>query len=380
MRFHVPWSNEDLYNLVSLRETSSPKTVLSKSLHRGMRLKLHRPPPLDEPTEEPLYPSLELFLDPQSSYILYIDASPLDMLSQLIRYYVFLLPTFLFTVLCISFSLQVNEPRLRIYQTMLAWQFHLPIACLIAVIYRISILCFPRSHFVVNLYDNGYYFFFLPLILYAVALSIWALIALIVDNLIFELFRPIAHPLIHYIHHELTSRVKYSRWIQSILLMLPLLATMMFGGSNGHITLFFLAVLHTIWRGTINQRLREILNTLLFFHGLLVVLNLSGFIVHVRSVLIQGLLPLYVIMSDPSFVSAICSISAFYCRFLLDRFRARSFWRIQLFLYRYSQMVLIILALVSQVYCSYMMDRLWIFICFVFIHAAILFFIPLHRE
>ena len=380
MRFHVPWSNEDLYNLVSLREPSSPKTVLSKSLHRQMRLKLHRPPPLDEPTEDPLYPSLELFLDPELSYTLYIDASVLDILSQLIRYYVFLLPTFLFSVLCVSFSLQVNEPRLRTYQTMLAWQFHLPIACVIAIIYRLSILFIPRSQFAVNLYDNGYYFFFLPLILYAVALGLWALIALIVDNFLFELFRPIAHPLILYIHQELTGRVKHSRWIQSILLMLPLLATTIFGGSNGHITLFFLAVLHTIWRGTINQRLREILNTLLFFHGLLVVLNLTGFIVHIRSVLIQGLLPLYVIMADPSFLSAICSISAFYCRFLSDGFRGRAFWRIQIFLYRYAQMILIVLALISQVYCSYMMDRLWIFICLVSIHAAIVFFVPLHRE
>ena len=156
-----------------------------------MRLKLHQPRLFDESTDEPSYPSFELFLDPQSSYTLYIDSSLLDMLTQLIRYYIFL-----FTVFCVSSSLQVNDPllRLRIHETTLAWQFHLPIACLLTIIYRLSIFCFPQSHFVVNMYDNGYYFFVLPLILYALALSLWAWITLIVDNLIFERGRPILHP------------------------------------------------------------------------------------------------------------------------------------------------------------------------------------------
>ena len=78
------------------------------------------------------------------------------------------------------------------------------------------------------MYDNGYYFFCLPLILYA----------FIVNRLICELGRPHPHPSIVVSRNDLNGRVKFSRWSQRILLL--------FSGFNGHITLVFLAILHTI--------------------------------------------------------------------------------------------------------------------------------------
>ncbi len=376
IHFHVPWSNEDLYNLVSLRNPSSPSSNLPKSLHRQMRLKLHRLPlsPSDQ------YPSLELFLDPNSSYTLEITYSFLDILSQLIRYYIFLLPTFLFTVLCISYSLQVNDTVLRTYQTMLAWQIHIPIAILITIFYKIIILIFPSSNFVVNIHSNGYYFVFLPLIMYFLALSLWALISFIVDYLIFNFTRIMLSPAIVYVHNELHHQMKYTRLIQLLLLAMPLLSTLLFSGSNGHITLFILALAHAFWRGTINRRLREILTTLLLFHGLLVILNLTGFIIHVKSIIAQGLLPIYLMMPDPSLLSAICCIGAFYLRFTLDRSQSKIIQRMKLILYRYNQLFLISLAMISQFGCSYAMYHLWILIFFVFVHAAVIFFVPLHQD
>ena len=377
IHFHVPWSKEDLYNLVSLRNPSSPSSNLPKSLHRQMRLKLHRLPLSSSPDQ---YPSLELFLDPNSSYTLQITYSFLDILSQLIRYYIFLLPTFLFTVLCISYSLQVNDTVLRTYQTMLAWQIHIPIAILITILYQIIILAFPSFNFVVNIHSNGYYFVFLPLIMYSIALSLWALISFIVDYLIFDFLRAMLYPATVYIHNELNQQIKYTRLIQWILLIAPLLSTILFSGSNGHITLFILALLHVIWRGTLNRRLREILTTLLLFHGLLVFLNLTGFIVHIKTIFAQGLLPIYMIMPDPSLSSALCCIGAFYLRFILDRSHLQIIQRMKLFLYRYNKIVFILLAMISQFFCSYSMYYLWILICFIFIHAAVIFFVPLHQE
>ena len=377
MHFHVPWSNEDLYNLVTLRNPSSPSTVLSKSLHRPMRLKLHRPSPKDQMNR---FPSLELYLNSHGSYTIQIDSSFLELLAQLIRYYIFLLPTFLFTVLCVSFSLQIYDIRLRVYQTMFAWQIHLPFAVALTVLYRLLVICCPQSTFVVNLVDNGYYFLCLPLILYAVALTLWTLIALIVDNILFDLIRRILFPLFTQLQNELNYRVKYTRYIQCILLLIPLISTLMFSGSNGHITLFFLAVAHTIWRGTINHRLREILTTLLFFHGLLLLLNLTGFIIYVRSVVLQGFLPLYLIMSDSSFLSAVCSIFAFYSRFLFDRSSSKSIKWLKLMTDRYGRMISMSVAIVSHIYCSYSMHYLWIGICVIFVEATLLFFVRIHQE
>ena len=376
IHFHVPWSNEDLYNLVSLRDPSSPTTNLPKSLHRQMRLKLHRPPRFTINQ----YPSLELFLDPNSVYTLQITYSFLDILSQLIRYYIFLLPTFLFTVLCISYLLLVNDTRLRTYQTMLAWQVHIPIALLIAILYKIIILSFPSSNFVVNIHSNGYYFFFLPLIMYFLALSLWAITSFIIDYLIFDYIHLLLYQAFVYAYNELNQQLRYTRLIQSILLLIPLLSTLVCSGSNGHITLFILALLHTIWRGTINQRLRPILIILLLFHGLLVLLNLTGFIIYIKSIFIQGVLPLYMIMSDPSLLSAICCIFAFYLRFIFHRSYSKFIQITKQIFNKYNRIILISLALISQFFCSYSMYYLWILICFIFIHAAVIFFVPSHTE
>ncbi|CAF0734942.1 unnamed protein product [Adineta steineri] len=378
IHFHVPWSNEDLYNLVSLRSPSEPSKNLPKSLHRQMRLKLHRLPQSSSNNNQ--YPSLELFLDPNSSYTLEINYSFLDILSQLIRYYIFLLPTFLFTVLCISYSLQMNDTRLRVYQTMLAWQIHLPIALLISILYKIIIEIFPSANFVVNIHSNGYYFFCLPLIMYFLALSIWAMISFIIDYLILDFVRELLNPALVLVHSEIHQQTKYVHLIQWVILILPLLTTVTFSGSNGHITLFILALIHVVWRGTLNRRLREILTTLLLFHGLLVALNLTGFIVHVKTVFAQGLLPLYIIMSDPSFLSAICCIGAFYLRFILDRTHLNIIQKIKTILYKHNRLILVSLALISQFCCSYSMYYLWILISFIFIHAAVIFFVPIHQE
>jgi hypothetical protein len=376
IHFHVPWSNEDLYNLVSLRNPSSPTSNLPQSLHRQMRLKLHRLS-LHSINQ---YPSLELFLNPNSSYNLQINSSFLDILSQLIRYYIFLLPTFLFTVLCISYFIQVNYTGLRTYQTMLAWQVHIPIGILITILYKLIIFIFPSSNFVVNIHLNGYYFLFLPLIIYFLALTLWAIISFIIDYLIFDSIRSILYPIFITIHNELNQQIKYYHLTQLILLLIPLLSTIIFSGSNGHIALFILSLLHIIWRGTINRRLREIFTTLLLFHGLLVFLNLTGFIVHIKSIFVQGLLPLYIIMSDPSLISALCCIFAFYFRFIFNRLQLKLIQKIKFILYKYNRLILILLAISCQFLCSYSMYYLWIYIFLVFIHAAVIFFIPIHPE
>ncbi len=376
IHFHVPWSNEDLYNLVSLRDPSSPSKTLAKSLHRRMRLKLHR----SSGFSMNQYPSLELFLDPKSSYTLQISSSFLDILSQLIRYYIFLLPTFLFTVLCVSYFLQVNYTTLRTYQTMLAWQVHIPIILLISILSHVIISIFPSSNFVVNIHSNGYYFLFLPAILYFLALSLWAIISFLIDYVLLDSIRSILFPIFTQIQIELNQQIKYSYLIQSIALLIPLFATLIFSGSNGHITLFLIAFSHTIWRGTINRRLREILTTLLLFHGLLVSLHLTGFIIHIKSLIVQGLYPLYMMMPDPSFISAIFCILAFYVRFLPNRPPLKLIQTIKWIFYKYNRIILISLAIGSQFLCSYSMYYLWIFICFIFIHAAMIFFIPLHQE
>ena len=376
IHFHVPWSNEDLYNLVSLRNPSSPKTTLAKSLHRQMRLKLHRSPRFTRNE----HPSLELFLDPNSSYTLHITSSFLDILSQLVRYYIFLLPTFLFTVLCISYSLQVEQTNLRTYQTMLAWQVHLPMMLLINALYQIIIILFPSSNFVVNIHSNGYYFFFLPAILYSLALSIWAFISFLIDCVMLDTIYPVFYPIFNQIQMEFNRQMRYTYLFQCTALSLPLLATFLFSGSNGHITLFLIALVHTIWRRTINRRLRDILTTLLLFHGLLVLLHLTGLIIHIRSIIVQGLYPLYVLMSDPSLISAVCCTLAFYVRFISNR-PPRNFIRmLKLIFQRYSQIILIILAISAQFLCSYSMHYLWMFILIIFIHAAMVFFIPVHQE
>ncbi|CAM2698748.1 unnamed protein product [Rotaria socialis] len=376
IHFHVPWSNEDLYNLISLRPASSPTTNLPKPLARQMRLKLHRPSLFTNGE----YPSLELFLNSKSSYKLEISYSFLDFLSQLIRYYVYLLPTFLFTVLCVSYSLQVDEVTLRTYQTMLAWQIHIPVALLIAILYKIVIILFPSSAFVVNIHSNGYYFFSLPLILYFLSLSLWAMISFIIDYLIFDFIHIMLYPLLAYFSNELRQQQKITRLIQWISLSLPLMSTLLFSGSNGHISLFILALLHIVWRGTINQRLRRVLTTILLFHGLLVVLNLTGFIMHIKSILIQGLYPLLIIMPDPSFLSAICCITAFYLRFKLSQSQKKIIQVLKIFFLKYNRSILILLALISQFFCSYSMHYLWILISFIFIHVAVIFFVPSHRD
>jgi hypothetical protein len=376
IHFHVPWSNEDLYNLVSLRNPSSPSSNLPKSLHRQMRLKLHRPPRFTSAQ----YPSLELFLNPNSSYTLQIKSSFIDILSQLIRYYIFLLPTFLFTVLCVSYSLQVNDAFLRTFQTMLAWQVHIPIAVLITLLYRIIILIFPSSNFVVNIHSNGYYFFFLPFIMYLLALSLWAIISFIIDYCIFDIIHPILQPIFIGTYNALNLQIGHSHLIQAGFLIIPLVSTLACSGSNGHISLFLFALAHVVWRGTINRRLREVLTTLLLFHGLLVFLNLTGFIIYIKSIIVQGLLPLYLIMSDSSFVSAICCITAFYTRFLLNRTQSRLIQKTKVILRKYNRIILTVLAIICQFFCSYSMYHLWIFIFFIFIHSSVIFFVPSHPE
>ncbi|CAF3395017.1 unnamed protein product [Rotaria sp. Silwood1] len=376
IHFHVPWSNEDLYNLITLRNPSSPSTVLSKSLYRQIRLKLHRPPLLT--TDE--YPSVELFLDSNSSYNLQITYSFLDILAQLTRYYIYLLPTFLFTVLCISYSLQVNDVALRTYQTMLAWQIHIPIAICITILYKVMINLFPSLDFVVNIHSNGYYFFFLPLIIYFLALSLWAIISFIIDYLILDFIRSLIYPLFICVHNDLNQQLKYVRLFQGFMLLIPLFSTIVFSGSQGHITLFLIALLHIMWRGTINGRLREVLTTLLLFHGLLVILNVTGFIVHIGSILMQGPYPLYTMMSDPSFFSAICCILTFYLRFRFNRSQVQGIQIIKLTFLKYNRSILILLAIVSQFFCSYSMYSLWILIAFIFFHVAVIFFNPSHRD
>ncbi|CAF1289706.1 unnamed protein product, partial [Didymodactylos carnosus] len=104
IHFHVPWSNEDIYNLVTLKDpsttylsSSSFSPLLSIPLIRKMHLKLQRPRLNFSNNND--YPSLELFLNVQCTYTLTINYSYLDILAQLIRYYIFLLPSFLFSVL-----------------------------------------------------------------------------------------------------------------------------------------------------------------------------------------------------------------------------------------------------------------------------------------
>ncbi len=341
-----------------------------------MRLKLHRLPR----SSSNQYPSLELFLNQKSSYTLQINSSFLDILSQLIRYYIFLLPTFLFTVLCISYSLQINDIFLRTYQTMLAWQVHIPIAILITILYKIIILIFPSSNFVVNIHSNGYYFFFLPLIMYFLALSLWGIISLIIDYFIFDSIRFILQPTFIGVLNALHIQPTVAQLIQWFLLSIPLLATIACSGSNGHITLFLLALSHIIWRGTINRRLKEVLTTLLLFHGLLVFLNLTGFIIYIKTLFVQGLLPLYLIMSDPSFLSALCCIAAFYFRFIFNRTQSKLIRKIKSILLKNNRVILTVVAISCQFLCSYSMYYLWMFIFFIFIHSAVIFFVPTYPE
>jgi hypothetical protein len=263
---------------------------------------------------------------------------------------------------------------------MLAWQVHIPIGILITILYKLIIFIFPSSNFVVNIHLNGYYFLFLPLIIYFLALTLWAIISFIIDYLIFDSIRSILYPIFITIHNELNQQIKYYHLTQLILLLIPLLSTIIFSGSNGHIALFILSLLHIIWRGTINRRLREIFTTLLLFHGLLVFLNLTGFIVHIKSIFVQGLLPLYIIMSDPSLISALCCIFAFYFRFIFNRLQLKLIQKIKFILYKYNRLILILLAISCQFLCSYSMYYLWIYIFLVFIHAAVIFFIPIHPE
>jgi hypothetical protein len=374
MHFHVPWSHEDLYNLISLRDPSSPATVLNKALHRALRLKLHRPA-----IDTTAAASLELFLNPRLSYTLQIDSSLWDILSQLVRYYMFLLPTFLFTVLCICVALQINDCRLRTFDTLLAWQVHLPVAGLVFLLYQLLIQFCPQSTFTINLYNNGYYFSLLPLILYAVAMSFWALIALIVDQCIFQVLRSTLSPIANLLVVELNRQTNIMWALQRLLLALPFVSMAICGGANGHIALFFLVVGHTLWRGTINRRLRELLTTLLFFHGLLVILNLTGFIIHLRSIFVQGFLPLYLIMPDPSLISAFCASFVFCTRFTFDRTQSKRLITLRSVLQKHSLVICVLLALLSQVYCAYSIQYLWIFVCLVLFHSTILFFVPTHQ-
>jgi len=263
---------------------------------------------------------------------------------------------------------------------MLAWQIHIPIGILITIFYQIIIQIFPSSNFVMNIYSNGYYFFFLPLILYFLAISLWAIISFIIDYFIFDSIHRLLYPVFIYVQNELNQQIKYAQLIQWILLIIPLFSTLVFSGSNGHIALFTIALLHIIWRGTINRRLRQMLTTLLLFHGLLVFLNLTGFIIHIKSIFIQGLLPLNMMMPDPSFISALCCITTFYFRFLFNQSQLKFLQKLKLIFYKYNQFILILLAISSQFFCSYSMYYLWIFICLIFIHAAVIFFIPSHQE
>ena len=376
VHFHVPWSNEDLYNLVTLRDPSSPSKLLPKTLDRQMRLKLHR---LSRSAIDQ-HPSLELFLDPKSSYTLEISSSFLDILAQLIRYYIFLLPTFLFTVLCVSYFLQVNYPTLRTYQTMLAWQVHIPIILLISIFYHTIIRVFPSSNFSVNIHSNGYYFPYLPAILYTLALSLWAIISFVIDYVLLDSIRAILFPILAQVQMELNQQIRYSNIIQLTALLIPLATTFILSGSSGHITLFIIASAHTIWRGTLNRRLREILTTVLLFHGLLVILHLTGFILHIKSIIVQGLYPLHFMMPDPSFISAVICILAFYVRFLFHRSQLKLITTAKSVFYKYNRVILMSLAISSQFLCSYSMYNLWAFICIIFIHIAVVFFIPSHQE
>jgi len=164
-----------------------------------------------------------------------------------------------------------------------------------------------------------------------------------------------------------------------ISLIIPLLSTL-FSGSHGHITLFIIALFHVIWRGTINRRLKAILTTLLLFHGLLVALNLTGFIIHIKSMVRQGFFPLHVMMSDSSLISAICCILVFYLRFIFHRSQSKLIRKIKFIINKSNRIILILLAMISQIYCSYSIYNLWILISLIFIHAAVIFFVPLHQE
>jgi len=368
IHFHVPWSNEDLYNLVSLRNPSSPSTVLSQTLQRAIRLKLHR---LSSTGSS----SIEFYLQPNSTYTFQIHSSFLDILAQLARYYIFLLPTFLFTVLCVSYSIQINNPNLRTYQTMLAWQIHLPMALFITILYRLVIFLFPSMSFVVNLHSNGYYFFILPFILYGLAMSLWACLSFIIDYILFDSIQRLIYPIFIAIQNELYYQQKLFNSIQLLGLLIPLLATVFFSGSNGHIALFLIALVHIIWRRTINRRLQEILTTLLLFHGLLVCLHLTGFILHIKSLLVEGFYPLYMLTWDCSLPSAFISILAFYLRF-----QSKYFSQLQTFAFRYNQLFLFILSLSAQFFCSYSMYLLWIYICVIFMHVALIYFLPKQQD
>jgi len=79
-------------------------------------------------------------------------------------------------------------------------------------------------------------------------------------------------------------------------------------------------------------------------------------------------------------LSAICCIVAFYLRFTLDRSQSKIIQRMKLILYRYNQLFLILLAMISIFGYSYAMYHLWILIFFVFVHAAVIFFVPLHQD
>ena len=263
---------------------------------------------------------------------------------------------------------------------MLAWQVHLPISILITILYKLMILFFPSTNFVVNIHANGYYFFFLPMILYFLALSLWALISFIIDYLIFDSIHRFTYPIFNNLQNELNYQINTSRLIQLILLLIPLVSAITFSGSNGHIALFLIALFHTIWRGTINRRLREILTTLLLFHGLLVLLNLTGFIIHIKSLIVEGLYPLYMLMPDVSLISALFCILAFYCRFLFSRSQWKFLQKLKQIFYQYNQLILIVLAISSQIFCSYSMYYLWIYIFSIFIHATVIFFVPTHQE
>ncbi|CAF1188717.1 unnamed protein product, partial [Didymodactylos carnosus] len=291
IHFHVPWSNEDVYNLVTLRDpsatrsssaSSSSSSLLSVPLTRNMLLKLHRPRLNFSKNDD--YPSLELFLNVQCAYTLTITYSYLDILSQFIRYYIFLLPSFLFSVLCISLAIQIHFPTMKTYETMFLWSIHLPIAGALTIFDKLVIVLYPlrSSDLIIHLYATGYYFFLLPFVFYLLALTILAIVSYLFDRLCFDLIRYFCQNLFQMTYNELQRYQNSAKYVKILWFFILISCTLLISGSCGQIALCYIAFFHCLYCGYINRPLREILTTLFLFHLLLVSLNLSGFIVHIR--------------------------------------------------------------------------------------------------
>lgn len=354
MRFNVPWSNEDLYNLISEKNPS-------KLIHRSIRLKMHRSRKFSGNNSSV---SLEIFFGRKSTQKLTIEFSSIEFLSQLVRYEIFLLPTYLFTVLCVSLSILLVDDRIRLIETFFRWKIHLSFAVFLVFFSRLTNSLRPN-------FDSSYDFLVLPFFLYFFSMSFWMLISFFVDFLFFGWFR----------FFFTTNLLEIDRIFQpksSFFLVLPFFSIFLFSSSHGQIAMFFISFVDAIYRGTIHRRFSHILSFLLFLQAFLLVFNSAAFIVHVRNLLVASFLPIFIVGNDSTLLPTFVTFFTFSLRFLLPKMQNSFLHRIKLFLQHNGQIICFIVALFNQIFCFYSICYLWIFVNFIFILVDFSFFLRSH--